>query len=161
MYEPRDPLDVDASRSSRDEKPFSGVAGTEAAAHEMRKMSRASRFFGDEPETEREAKKPHLAEEEEGTALHSTSPRSPDELAGLISRPGMIFAAFEQDKAQSQVKPGDFAPRFQPLFLLIKTDHLFVLFCRSSVQCDRVRDGGILRSTQPSTLRTLHTRRAS
>ena len=117
MDEPRDPLDVDASRSSRDEKPFSGAAGAEAAAHEMRKMSRAS--LGDDPETEREAKKPHLAEEEE--------------VAGRTSHSEMIFAAFEHDRAQSQVKLGDFAPRFQPLFLLIKTDYLFVFFCRSCV----------------------------
>ncbi|XBI78170.1 hypothetical protein VPH35_087908 [Triticum aestivum] len=68
-------------------------------------MEKMSRFFGDEPEMEREAKKPHLAEEEEGTALHSTSPRSPDLLADLNSHPGMIFAVFEQDKARSQAKP--------------------------------------------------------
>ncbi|KAF7063281.1 hypothetical protein CFC21_069807 [Triticum aestivum] len=54
----------------------------------MRKMSRAS--LGDDPETEREAKKPHLAEEEE--------------VAGRTSHSEMIFAAFEHDRAQSQVK---------------------------------------------------------
>ncbi|VAI26875.1 uncharacterized protein LOC119307203 [Triticum dicoccoides] len=68
-------------------------------------MSRAVRIRGDELETtEREAKRRSVAEEGEGTALHSTSPRSPGELAVRTSHPEIHLAIFEPNKAQSEAK---------------------------------------------------------
>ncbi|XP_044379146.1 uncharacterized protein [Triticum aestivum] len=82
-------------------------------------MPRAVRIRGDEPETERRAKRRNVAgeEEEEGTALRSTSPRSPGDRvdrrrrrrrrrkgAVRTSHPEMLFAVFEPDKDQSEGK---------------------------------------------------------
>ncbi|XP_044985403.1 uncharacterized protein LOC123452759 [Hordeum vulgare subsp. vulgare] len=71
---------------------------------EVGKTSRARRIRGDELETERgaRAKKRSLAE------VHSTSPRSPGQLAvrSSHSHPEILFAIFEPDEAQSGAKQG-------------------------------------------------------